>query len=287
MITTQSPPCSIALLLEQLTLEQHGFDMRGPTFTDFFFNSQYCNSAWSVVGWICMQNARRKGIVDTEGWIWVTRECSTSLMVHQLLHRSRVNCILFLSTELYGSRTIFYYPHLLVSSLAVFSHWTHLRSSCLRNIKVGRREKLKPSMPAVSFSFSHLPQSKVTSRFIESGIYIILFYLQFSRDTSGFNIQSEKWEIFFPKVTFFVLRFWKNIISIKLLFLQNEEKYINFWIKRMNASNILPVMFVYSSPSSGTALRGAEAQLSSRHTETPKICSFFIMLMKISGMSEI
>jgi len=38
----------------------------------------------------------------------------------------------------------------------------------------------------------------------------------------------------------------------------------------MNASNILPVMFVYSSPSSGTALRGAEAQLSSRHTETPQ-----------------
>ena len=44
----------------------------------------------------------------------------------------------------------------------------------------------------------------------------------------------------------------------------------------MNASNILPVMFVCSSSSSGTALRGAEAQLRSRHTETQKICSFFI-----------
>ena len=148
-------------------------------------------------------------------------------------------------------------------------------------MKTGRREKLKPSMPAVSFSFSHFPQSKVTSRFVDSYIYIIFFYLQFSRDTSGFNIQSEKWEIFFPKVTFFVLRFWKSIISIKLLFLQEEEKCINFWIKRMNASNTLPVMFVYSSPAAGTASRGAEAQLSSRHRETPQICSFFIMLMKI------
>lgn len=145
-------------------------------------------------------------------------------MVHQLLHRSRVNCILFLSTELYGSRTVFCYPHLLVSSLAVFSHWTHLRSSCLRNIKTGRREKLKPSMPAVSFSFSHFSQSKVTSRFIESCIYIISFYLQFSRDTSGFNIQSEKWEVFFPNVTFFCTKVLEKYHFNKTSFLSRWRK---------------------------------------------------------------
>ena len=196
--------------------------------------------------------------------------------MHQLLHCSKVNCILYLSTELYGSRTIFCYPHLLVSSciLTLDSYEKFL----FEEYKGEKREKLNPSMSAISFSFSHFPQSKGDIKVRREFVYHF-FYLQFSRDTSGFHIQSEKWEIFFPKGTFFVLRFWTNIISITLLFLQDEEKYIHFWIKRMNASNTLPVMFVYSSPSSGTSLRRAEAQLSSRHTETPKICSFFIMLI--------
>lgn len=84
-------------------------------------------------------------------------------------------------------------------------------------------------MPAVSFSFSHFPQSKVTSRFgRQLYLYHFLFYLQFSEILQVLSIQSEKCEIFFPKVTVFVLRFWKSIISIKLLFLQEEEKYFNF-----------------------------------------------------------
>ena len=36
----------------QLTLEQHGFELHGSTYMQGFFNSKYCSTIWTTVGWI-------------------------------------------------------------------------------------------------------------------------------------------------------------------------------------------------------------------------------------------
>ena len=51
----------------QLTLEQHGFTLRGSTYMPIFSNSKYCGTTWSEVGLIY----RCGGTADTEElYIW-------------------------------------------------------------------------------------------------------------------------------------------------------------------------------------------------------------------------
>lgn len=50
-----------SMFIMQLSVEQHGLELHGPTYMQIFVSSKYYSIAWSMVDWIC-----RCGISDME-----------------------------------------------------------------------------------------------------------------------------------------------------------------------------------------------------------------------------
>lgn len=127
MITTQSPPLFYGLWLEQLTLEQHGLICVGPLYR-FLFSAvntavgHDLRLAESACRTLDMRNCGYRGLNISYMWmLYFTDGAPAPALLKSQLH-------FLLSSELYGSRTIFYYPISWYPAW-LFSHWSRLRSS--------------------------------------------------------------------------------------------------------------------------------------------------------------
>lgn len=74
---------SFSRLAMQLTWKMWERELHGSIYTQIFFNSKYCSTTGSVVGWICGGNCRYRGA--NIHYAWITPHCLRSAVFAELI----------------------------------------------------------------------------------------------------------------------------------------------------------------------------------------------------------